>query len=305
MMRMAQTLGRGLLAVTLAVGLTVSAKAATSAEFQLGGIRLGDPANKVIELYGAPDAIVGPRGRLFDIPAGAGQRSLDVMEGLYFAGRGNDAMPLWATLVQLEVYRPDEREWIYRLPGGRAILAVAVRGGSLLETSVSQLIFSASDPKHPRSTGLDSTSAGVRLGSTYAEVLLQHGFPLHTSPFAMTLVMTPAMWKNPDGSETPVGTEEKPAQRAASTAMAGGAGGPPKPTGALAGAGGQGGSAAGGGPGLQSGGPGSKPAGEARPEPTVHLIIGEPITFSKALLLRYDNMEVALVDLKVSRLHIW
>ena len=59
------------------------------------------------------------------------------------------------------------------------------------------------------------------------------------------------------------------------------------------------------GPGLQSGGPANRPLGEARPDPTVTLNIGEPIVFSRAVLLRYDNLEVALMDLKVTRLHIW
>lgn len=174
-----------LLPVCLAmVLLYVSACAASAAELQLAGIRLGRSALTVIQKYGNPSEIrVGAQSQVQGQPGMEGQPGIPGFEppppgmgmpggegmGMGMPGMEMGMPGMGAPLIpgqQAQRRGPPEVVWIYRFPKNKTLEFIISPDGRVMQIAT---------------YGVDwpgvSTALGIRLGDTYKDVILKYGFP--------------------------------------------------------------------------------------------------------------------------------
>jgi hypothetical protein len=178
----------------------LSASAALAIEMQLAGLRLGRPAQTVIDKYGNPSDIrigataqvtqlsgVGAPGfgatsggpMMSGAPVGAipgiGSSGLygvgSPMEVSPFASQGLPGMGMPGTsagTVQQTSERtgPPEVTWIYRLPKNRTLEVLINPDGKIVQIAIYGVSWAGT-----------RTSTGIELGNTYKDVLTKCGFP--------------------------------------------------------------------------------------------------------------------------------
>ena len=159
-----------LLPAILAIALFyVSACAASSAELELAGIRLGRSALTVIQKYGNPSEIqVGAQSQV----AGQAGAAQPMMSGLGMSaaeGMGMPGMDMGMPGMagqQPQKKGPPEVIWIYRFPKNQTLEFIISPDGRIMQIAA----YGISWP------GV-GTALGIRLGDTYRDVVLKYGFP--------------------------------------------------------------------------------------------------------------------------------
>lgn len=166
-----------LLPAVLAIALFyVSACAASAAELQLAGIKLGRSALTIIQKFGNPSEIqVGARSQVEGQP---GAQAQPVMPGMGMPGAEGMGMPgmdmgmgmpgMTGPMAGLQPQKrgPPEVIWIYRFPKNQTLEFIISPDGRVMQ-------IAAYGVQWP---GL-STALGIRLGDTYRDVVLKYGFP--------------------------------------------------------------------------------------------------------------------------------
>lgn len=173
------------LPAVLAIALFyVSACAASAAELQLAGIRLGRSALTIIQKYGNPSEIrVGAQSQVQDQqgmeaqppgmeapPPGMGMgMSMDM-------GIPNMGAPIPGG-QQPQRKGPPEIVWIYRFPKNKTLEFLVSPDGRIMQ-------IAAYGVEWP---GI-GTALGIRLGDTYKDVILKYGFPESHSKTGIELI---------------------------------------------------------------------------------------------------------------------
>jgi len=245
------------------VGLALCLAAPAWAEKQLGGIRLGDSPLNLMQsrIYGPPDGMY-TSGGVFN------KLSLQAMQEV------TDPIP-WAFAVRTEMLQPNQVEWVYNRP---PLSVGVVITGLGVEATITNVIFSMWQTDRPSNEV--RTERGVRLGSTFREVVTGYGFP----GMLTVLQETPVA----GGGLSPLGQPGAPAAGVFGFSFMGR-------------------SRNGGSPGALppvSGGEAVAPPGAYSPTATLY-IGGAPITFTKHMVLDYPGTEFTLYGMRVMRIHIY
>jgi len=166
-----------LLPASLAIALFyVSACAASAAELELAGIRLGRSALTIIQKYGNPSEIqVGAQSQVQGQPGMEaqpqpmmGMPSPDMGMDMPGVGMGMPGMGAAPVIPGQQVQRkgPPEVVWIYRFPKNKTLEFIVSPDGRVMQ-------IAAYGVEWP---GI-GTALGIRLGDTYKDVILKYGFP--------------------------------------------------------------------------------------------------------------------------------
>ena len=164
-----------LLPISLAMAmLYVSACAASAAELQLAGIRLGRSALTVIQKYGNPSEIrVGAQANVQGQPGmeaqpmpmlGGPVPGMSAAEGPMMGPMDMGMGPMPGQ--QAKPKGPPEVVWIYRFPKNKTLEFIISPDGRVMQ-------IAAYGVEWP---GI-GTALGIRLGDTYRDVILKYGFP--------------------------------------------------------------------------------------------------------------------------------
>jgi hypothetical protein len=145
--------------------LVVSAAASAFAEGALAGMRVGDPPRRLLDspIYGPPDAILSSSGILNPT------KPLPVTG---VGAPGANGLPAWAFAVRFQGLAANQVEWIYN----RDPVAIGfVLTGEGLDAQVTNIAVAYW--RQLKSSNLATTAKDIRLGDSFAKVLLRYGFP--------------------------------------------------------------------------------------------------------------------------------
>jgi hypothetical protein len=268
--------------------------AATGAfcEVRLAGIIIGDPPRRLMDspVYGPPDAILSASGVLNPL------KPLPLM-GIGAAMSGG--LPAWAFAVRFQGLAPNQAEWIYN----RDPVAIGfVITGEGLDAQVTSIAVSCW--RKETQSRVASTAKGIRLGDTFAKVLLRYGFPrslvvVSVSPVGgMTGMLPgrgPGALPSPSAPAAPGAREEYMAREIPLQALPYGVGPPSAPYTPTPGAG------------PMPLTPGSIPMGEAvEYDGQLQVTLGGvQRVFSRHMEIGYPGIDFTIHDMKVIRIHAY
>ena len=161
-----------LLPAVLATALFyVCASAASAAELELAGIKLGRSALTIIQKYGNPSEIrVGAQSKVEGQPGAELQPQQPMgMEAFVMPAMGMDmGMPGMGPMPGQQPRKkgPPEVIWIYRFPKNQTLEFIISPDGRVMQIAAYGLEW----------PGV-GTALGIRLGDTYKDVILKYGFP--------------------------------------------------------------------------------------------------------------------------------
>jgi hypothetical protein len=272
-----------MLIVLLAVLLT--ALPAMAIESGLLGISIGATPQELMRTYGPAMGV---------IVAGAGGKPVlntyltgeqEILAGLELIPTAAPvAPPGWAKSVLPASLASDQQMWVYRLKGD--ITAGFLIKGTGEDAAVTDIIAFSLEPNPTV-----ETEGGIRLGDSFAKVLLNYGYPPVLQPYAgRTEAAAPAA---PTRALSGGGS---PQFGRMGGAMRPGRGGRPAGIGARRGVA----AARGTGPVPTLGATATVPTGKTQ----VAVLNHQPITFSKNCMILYNGLAFTLYDFKVVRVQV-
>jgi len=291
---------RFLIFIVAAAMLALLAAPTLGLETKLAAVAIGDTPEELLSspMLGTPDGMFAPGGVFNAVKAMLGET------------------PPWAIAVQMEQIQSNQVEWVYNRD---PVTLGIVLTGEGISAHVTNIIIS--EWRNFDLNGIGQTAKGIRLGTAFADVLDNYGWPNRLQVIA----------------EAGAGQQARPAARGMGAAPAAGAGSArprirlgmgsrgssPAPAPALPSVGGWGvtpaaptapqlrlsfGAAA------TTGGPGPLPAvGVASPFApvgpgyTTTAAVGEAaaVTFTKSCILSYPSVDFVVYRMKVFRIHIY
>lgn len=273
------------LAAAAAAALVLFAAPALCLESQLAGISLGDTPEEMLASpdYGSPDGLFTPGNVFNSISAGPGQTSD------------------WALAVKMAQVAPGQVEWVYN----RDPVAIGVLfTGEGINAHVTDIIVSMW--KEFRPSMLGKTSKEIQLGSAFADVLAQYGWPNRLQIISET---GQAQSQGPAQAARP-GTAPRPGGVRLSFGSGHGGSSAPAPLPRVGGAfamrlarrpG-----PAGPGP-LPSVGPARVGTARTGPAFSTSAAVGQTpgVTFTKSCIMSYPSVDFVIYRMQVFRIHIY
>lgn len=153
------------------VSFCLSTMAASAAEIQLAGIKLGRPAISIIKKYGNPSEIKVGAAKSTEAVNTAGAPGLPDMSGIH-AQYSAPGMPPAAlgvhagTAINQQPAGPPEVTWVYKFSNNRTLEFLLNPDGVVIQISAYGAAW----------LGLH-TAKGIGLGSTYKDVIVKYGYP--------------------------------------------------------------------------------------------------------------------------------
>jgi hypothetical protein len=147
---------RFLILLVVAGTFALLAAPALGLETKIAGVSLGDTPEELLSsaILGTPDGIFTPGGVFNAVKSMPGET------------------PPWAIAVQMEQLQPDQVEWVYNRDPVTVGIVITGEG---INAHVSDIIVSEWRNFEPNNIG--QTTKGIRLGSSFADVLAGYGWP--------------------------------------------------------------------------------------------------------------------------------
>jgi len=163
------------LGAILALVWVVTSGPAVAVEDGLLGVRIGTSYRELTERFGPPDGIL--------FPSGSGLIFQTVLPqvpqvGLPdFGAQGTAETPVWVIPIQTSGLVEMQSQWLYDLRDPRGVSLGIVLDGEGADAVVTDVVV-AGFPKYLEGKGVPvRTQKGVRLQSTFTDVLKKYGYP--------------------------------------------------------------------------------------------------------------------------------